>query len=160
MKSFMPAVPNIKEPGSAAKTVTVKRNNIAAAFVTQKKIDQILSKTKFSDFSLELEQGPHNQGHRDLGVMSGGLGPMATAISPADPMFWLHHANVDRIWALWQAKHPISPANPHHSPDIPEIGATAKEKKKFEKTWEMLEPFKVHIDKVAVPTNTLGYKYV
>ena len=22
--------------------------------------------------------------------------------SPNDPMFWLHHANVDRIWAVWQ----------------------------------------------------------
>jgi tyrosinase len=24
------------------------------------------------------------------------------SISPHDPMFWLHHANVDRIWATWQ----------------------------------------------------------
>ncbi len=33
-------------------------------------------------------------------------------ISPADPIFWMHHAQVDRIWSLWQAnpadagKHP------------------------------------------------------
>jgi hypothetical protein len=26
--------------------------------------------------------------------------------SPNDPMFWLHHANVDRIWAEWQVKNP------------------------------------------------------
>ena len=27
---------------------------------------------------------------------------MAGAFSPNDPVFWLHHANVDRIWAQWQ----------------------------------------------------------
>jgi tyrosinase len=26
--------------------------------------------------------------------------------SPHDPMFWLHHANVDRLWAQWQSKYP------------------------------------------------------
>jgi tyrosinase len=27
---------------------------------------------------------------------------MGGAYSPNDPIFWLHHANVDRIWAQWQ----------------------------------------------------------
>jgi tyrosinase len=26
--------------------------------------------------------------------------------SPADPVFWLHHAEVDRLWNIWQDKHP------------------------------------------------------
>lgn len=25
--------------------------------------------------------------------------------SPADPLFWLHHAQVDRIWSQWQKDH-------------------------------------------------------
>jgi hypothetical protein len=29
--------------------------------------------------------------------------PMA---APQDPVFWLHHANVDRIWTQWQAMNP------------------------------------------------------
>ena len=33
-------------------------------------------------------------------------GQMATERSPADPLFWLHHANVDRLWARWQQQHP------------------------------------------------------
>ena len=50
-------------------------------------------------FWLVLEQGhlsvtprTHNAGHRFIG------GHMAGAFSPNDPVFWLHHANVDRIW--------------------------------------------------------------
>jgi len=34
-----------------------------------------------------------------------GLGTMSNIpSSPYDPVFWLHHANVDRLWAQWQEK--------------------------------------------------------
>ena len=56
-------------------------------------------------FWLVLEAGhpaittrTHNAGHRFIG------GHMGGAFSPNDPIFWLHHANVDRIWAHWQQK--------------------------------------------------------
>src|SRR3954454_10483924 len=26
---------------------------------------------------------------------------MATAASPSDPIFWLHHAQIDRLWGRW-----------------------------------------------------------
>ncbi|MEU6999747.1 tyrosinase family protein [Nonomuraea sp. NPDC046570] len=39
--------------------------------------------------------GLHNQVHRWVG------GDMAPASSPNDPVFFLHHANVDRIWEGW-----------------------------------------------------------
>lgn len=29
-------------------------------------------------------------------------GNMSSSSSPNDPLFWLHHANLDRIWAEWQ----------------------------------------------------------
>ena len=31
-------------------------------------------------------------------------GHMVTQASPNDPVFFLHHCNIDRLWALWQAK--------------------------------------------------------
>jgi hypothetical protein len=24
-------------------------------------------------------------------------------VSPADPLFWMHHAQIDRLWSIWQA---------------------------------------------------------
>lgn len=38
----------------------------------------------------------HNQVHLWVG------GTMLGATSPNDPIFWLHHCNVDRLWARWQ----------------------------------------------------------
>lgn len=34
-------------------------------------------------------------------------GNMSASSSPNDPLFWLHHANLDRIWAEWQDRHGI-----------------------------------------------------
>jgi hypothetical protein len=31
-------------------------------------------------------------------------GDMATWMSPLDPIFWLHHANVDRLWSQWNQR--------------------------------------------------------
>jgi tyrosinase len=50
--------------------------------------------------SLEGFVGPglHNAAHMWVG------GSMMPSTSPNDPVFFLHHANVDRIWANWQRK--------------------------------------------------------
>ena len=44
----------------------------------------------------------HNSVHVWIG------GDMARSSSPNDPVFFLHHCNVDRIWAAWQERHPDS----------------------------------------------------
>lgn len=44
-----------------------------------------------------LEQSPHNNVHNDIN------GDMATGESPLDPIFWLHHSNIDRLWKRWLA---------------------------------------------------------
>jgi tyrosinase len=37
---------------------------------------------------------------------------MEFSTSPNDPVFYLHHCNVDRIWSAWQARWPASPYVP------------------------------------------------
>lgn len=43
----------------------------------------------------KVESVPHNQVHNIIG------GFMPTLQSPQDPIFWLHHANIDRLWCAW-----------------------------------------------------------
>lgn len=47
-----------------------------------------------------LERGPHNYIHTWVD------GDMGTGGSPYDPIFWLHHCNVDRLWSEWMSRHP------------------------------------------------------
>jgi tyrosinase len=44
------------------------------------------------------ERNPHNRVHDQIG---GAMGSVPTA--PSDPIFWVHHCNVDRYWAAWLA---------------------------------------------------------
>jgi tyrosinase len=62
-------------------------------------IDAIKEETIFSIFTNQLETGPHNNGHT---ITGGNNGHMCDGMSPLDPIFWLHHCNIDRIWAEWQ----------------------------------------------------------
>jgi tyrosinase len=59
----------------------------------------VLQTPTFRLFQSNLEAGIHNGVHRAVG------GDMAGPASPSDPLFFLHHANIDRLWALWQIDH-------------------------------------------------------
>lgn len=50
-----------------------------------------------SSFEYMLENKPHDPVHDLIGST------MATMDSPLDPIFWLHHANIDRLWNAWVA---------------------------------------------------------
>ena len=52
-------------------------------------------------YSGSAEWSGHNLIHTFVG---GDMGDLST--SPNDPLFWLHHANIDRIWSIWQSRHP------------------------------------------------------
>lgn len=76
--------------------------------------------TTFSAYYIGLQQNPtvnieriHNTIHMNVGGSDTTLGHMAiTYMSAFDPVFWLHHANVDRLVAIWQALHPESYVEP------------------------------------------------
>jgi tyrosinase len=42
-----------------------------------------------------MESNPHNTIHGWIG------GDMGSFLSPRDPIFWLHHSNLDRLWQRW-----------------------------------------------------------
>ena len=52
------------------------------------------------------------EGHIHGGVHNAVGGDMAGSASPSDPLFFLHHANMDRLWSVWQTAHPgLVPSN-------------------------------------------------
>jgi tyrosinase len=56
---------------------------------------------QFSHKTGRLEETPHNSIHV---VVGGAHGLMANIKAAAlDPIFWLHHANIDRLWSVWGA---------------------------------------------------------
>lgn len=91
----------------------------------------------FRTFQVRLEQDVHNGTHRAVG------GTMATSTSPADPVFWLHHAFMDKCWADWQRAHTDPAFNP---PNLTEV----------------LQPPPIMTRRVSnvLATTTLGYVYV
>jgi len=55
-----------------------------------------------------LEGFPHNKVHNYIGGVGpldpGPYGNMTNFLSPVDPIFFLHHSNMDRLWDVWTRK--------------------------------------------------------
>ena len=60
-----------------------------------------LEQKDFCDFEIQLEMG-HNAIHSWVGGKSP-YGMSTLHYTSYDPLFYLHHSNTDRIWAIWQA---------------------------------------------------------
>ncbi|KAL0640687.1 hypothetical protein Q9L58_000358 [Maublancomyces gigas] len=62
-------------------------------------IDECLRQPNFANAWPCIETNPHVAGHRGVGA------GMDNAISsPGDPLFYLHHTFLDRLWWLWQQR--------------------------------------------------------
>jgi hypothetical protein len=103
---------------------------------TQSDINSVMSKNTFDAFQTALES-PHGWVHNAVG------GTMQTSSSPADPLFWLHHAFVDKLWADWQKTHTSTSQKPSN-------------------LTETMQPPPIITRKVSevLKTNSLGYIYV
>eukprot|EP00842_Homolaphlyctis_polyrhiza_P006073 jgi/Hompol1/6467/HPOL_004997-RA len=55
----------------------------------------------YNDFRIALESNPHNLIHQGVG---GDMADPQTSVN--DPVFFMHHRNLDRLWAQWQDQHP------------------------------------------------------
>jgi hypothetical protein len=103
----------------------------------------------FTPFQYALETGPHDAVHKAVGGFGSPGSPpgdMNTHGSPRDPIFYLHHANVDRSWYEWQKgqkgkEHPAQ--NPPNMDDVLEPNLLMK---------------KVHVSGV-VDRSALPYSY-
>tara|TARA_B100000678_G_scaffold262950_1_gene245462 strand:- start:6222 stop:7610 length:1389 start_codon:yes stop_codon:yes gene_type:complete len=60
-------------------------------------------------FCSTLDQGLHGNVHTGIGDGTN-MGRVPTAAN--DPIFWLHHCNIDRIWAAWNAAGGINQIGP------------------------------------------------
>jgi hypothetical protein len=68
-------------------------------------VDSLLTLDEFFDFSGSLEAGTHGFIHCTVG--NNCLAPYIGIVPFAgnDPLFWLHHANIDRLWDCWTTAH-------------------------------------------------------
>lgn len=80
-----------------------------ASIATASDHANLMAINDFGTFSLTLERSPfHNRIHGLVG------GTMSTSSSPADPLFWLHHSFIDKLFHDWQV---LNPAATHPNPN-------------------------------------------
>lgn len=101
---------------------------------TAREIEAVMAYGDFASFSSKLEDY-----HGNVHVWVGGhMGDIQFAAY--DPIFWAHHCMIDRLWWMWQLRHPQA--------SFPENVIS-----------QVMEPFNLTAGDVLDPT-ALGYDYV
>ncbi|KAL1852026.1 hypothetical protein VTK73DRAFT_9321 [Phialemonium thermophilum] len=92
-------------PGYAISDHCIQRRILDAATRTAAPavVARCLNTTSFVSFWPCIEGGPHTAGHAGVGAEM--VNPIS---SPGDPVFFLHHAWLDKLWADWQAQDPAA----------------------------------------------------
>lgn len=112
--------------------ISLKRNT-NYTFYTWPFVENIINTfDSFSEFSIHIEYGPHALVHVNLGK----YGVMNTWKSPQDPIFWVHHAFIDKIFTMWQEK--------QKQITLPYEGIAYN---KTGKITDMINPFNVNVEK-------------
>jgi tyrosinase len=128
---FQINLPNTKPP---LMHMTARSPQSPAELPTSAEVDDLLLRTDWNDFTDALED-IHDRIH---GWVSGDMGIVATAAY--DPIFWSHHAMIDRIWWLWQKQN----GNSNISTDLLDA---------------VLAPFNFRVRDV-LSVHDLGYDYI
>ncbi|MGZ5183066.1 MAG: tyrosinase family protein [Ramlibacter sp.] len=101
-----------------------------------------------------IEGRPHNSIHRCVGSHDCNFmdaeGFMTNFLSPVDPIFFLHHANLDRLWDVWTRKQqllglPVVPSGVELRTDLPDEQKSAEEKNTDYYRWAR-EPMLFFVD--------------
>ncbi len=77
-------------------------NDVAVPF-TSNSFRDALGASNYEQLRAISEGDHHNLVHRWV------AGNMVQAASPNDPVFFMHHANIDRMWTIWQETNPGLP---------------------------------------------------
>jgi tyrosinase len=115
----------VRAPGSPADLALIASN-----------VPSILASTTFGSFA-----PPLNGVHGSVHIWVGGT-MSAPSTAAADPIFWMHHANLDRLWWRWYN----SPQGNHQNPPLTGMDAIMD-------PWSYTEPDTRDI-------TALGYEYV
>lgn len=92
-----PIPASVSPAGSTSRSPTVSTRDFGPHATSAQ---NAFANADFDDFQPAL-YGPHGSVHIAVGGEMGGV-----AFAGYDPIFYMHHANVDRIWADWQKVHP------------------------------------------------------
>lgn len=105
--SFYGREPTPEKPDMNEATKKNVAPEVIRASLAPRTFEQFAGSVKEPEGSL-LESGPHGAVHSFVGKT------MLFNLSPVDPVFYLHHANVDRLWCEWEAmqKHEQLPSLP------------------------------------------------
>jgi len=152
-----------RNPGVGARTLpppedVVKLNQIN----TYLEFTQCLEMGNGCDAGQGFRSAMHNQVHQWVGGTMN-LGETA----PADIIFWMHHANVDRIWSDWQKQHPNEYPNGLGCKLDPKAACDNLKIPGHEGNAYVLDPFKkqvnpdiYYIEPDCRSIQQLGYSYV
>jgi tyrosinase len=123
-----------RDPGSFSTLKTLARMVASAQ-----------TKSSYTSYSAALEN-PHNGLH---GFVGGTMGIIPYAAY--DPIFWAHHANVDRLFSEWQAAHPsVKPPDNIWNAALTPSGMTTSQ------IWDMSKLGYDYVGKVTAPRGLLA----
>ncbi|KAI9193319.1 uncharacterized protein BJ171DRAFT_272697 [Polychytrium aggregatum] len=114
--------------GKMSKPLCLSRNFIqGAAFWSADSIGALINqKTDYDSFHQAIEGSPHGSVHTIIGGTYGDMTPMS---STNDPIFFMHHAMVDKIWSRWQEACPqyLHQYNGQITLNTPAVAATVND---------------------------------
>ncbi|KAK8139999.1 hypothetical protein PG984_000065 [Apiospora sp. TS-2023a] len=97
---------------------------ILNSFADPARVQEVLGQPDYASFARTIEKVPtfdtpniHGGGHFGVGGVLGTIGNAEN--SPGDPLFYLHHGNLDRVLWMWQQKDPETRLNQVGGPVVP-----------------------------------------
>lgn len=103
----------VANPLRVAARRTALNNGTAGLAGTVTSASNALAATSYEDFQSRLEQGPHGPVHCAIASSGCPTGLMGSVPASAlDPIFYMHHSNIDRLYECWVRVDPAARLTP------------------------------------------------